>query len=180
VLLVAVDKSEDMKFMLTEEVGVMRDLLQKAGYKVVVASESGEPLVGDATTTLKPDLKYSDVKVADYAGFIFPCMAVPDIYVAPAGAVEIAKAAAAQGKPIAAQLGGVFTLAKAGALDGKHYALIYSRELSSVPGATWDGSGVVQDGNIITSGICPYMRKAGAGPDGTVELTQKLVAALGQ
>ena len=179
VLLVAVDTSEDMKLMLTDEVGVMKDLLEKAGYKVVVASESGELIVGDATTTLKPDMKHSDVKVSDYSGFIFPCMAVPETDMAPDGAVAIARAAAAQGKPMAAQLGGVMTLAKAGALDGKHFAFIENPG-DLAPGAVWDGTGVVQDGSIMTSGTCPYMELMGQGADGTVELTQKLIAALGK
>ena len=61
--------------MLTKEVGVMVSMLEKAGYKVVVASASGQPITGGATT-LKPDLKLADVKVDDYAGFMFPCMAV--------------------------------------------------------------------------------------------------------
>ena len=30
--------------MLTKEVGVMVDMLEKAGYKVVVASASGQPI----------------------------------------------------------------------------------------------------------------------------------------
>ena len=62
--------------MLTKEVGVMVDMLEKAGYKVVVASASGQPITGGATT-LKPDLKLADVNVDDYAGIVLPCMAVP-------------------------------------------------------------------------------------------------------
>lgn len=37
------------------------------------------------------------------------------------------------------------------------------------------GNGVVQDGNIITSGICPMMAKLTGVQDGTARLTQKLI-----
>jgi hypothetical protein len=42
----------------------------------------------------------------------------------------------------------------------------------------YSGDGVVQDGNIITSEICPYMAVAIGKPDGTTELTRKLIDAL--
>ena len=78
VLLIAQEQSKDMELMLTKEVGVMVDMLEKAGYKVVVASALGQPITGGATT-LKPDLKLADVNVDDYAGLVLPCMAVPSI-----------------------------------------------------------------------------------------------------
>ena len=61
------------------------------------------------------------MKVADYAGFIMPCMAVglfPGPPVAPE-AVAIVKQAVAEGKPVAAQFGSVIILAQAGVLKGK-------------------------------------------------------------
>ena len=121
VLLVAQEQSEDMELMLTKEVGVMVDMLEKVGYKVVVASASGQPITGGATT-LKPDLKLADVKVDDYAGFVFPCMAVDMDLPPPPEAVRIAEEALAQGKPVAAQVGGVVTLASAEVLNGKQFA----------------------------------------------------------
>lgn len=141
-----------MELMLTKEVAVMMDMLEKAGYKVVVASDSGKSITGGAAT-LKPDLKLADVKVDDYAGFLFPCMGVPlDPPSPPAEALRIAKEAVAQGKPIAAQVGGVVLLGMAGVLDGKQFAL-FDELKSLVPKGVHRGSGVVQDGNIITSGV---------------------------
>ena len=177
VLLIAQEQSEDMELMLTKEVGVMVSMLEKAGYKVVVASASGQPITGGATN-LKSDLKLADVNVDDYAGFVFPCMAVPlDPPRPPAEALEIAKKAVAQGKPVAAQVGGVALLGMAGVLEGKQFAL-FDELKSLVPGGIHKGQGVVQDGNIITSGICPYMAQGTGNPDGTAELTQKLIDAL--
>jgi putative intracellular protease/amidase len=176
-LILSTEKSQDLELMLTKEVGVMTSLIEKAGYKVVVASASGNPLVGSATT-LKPDLKLVDVKVEDYAGLILPCLAPQEagFKVLP-DAAEIVKKAVAQAKPVAAQMVGVLTLAHAGVLSGKQFAILSGYE-KNIPAGVYKGEGVVQDGNIVTSGICPYMAKAGKGQDGTTELTQKFIALL--
>ena len=105
-------------------------------------------------------------------------MAVPlDPPRPPAEALEIAKKAVAQGKPVAAQVGGVALLGMAGVLEGRQFAL-FDELKSLVPGGIHKGQGVVQDGNIITSGICPYMAQGTGNPDGTAELTQKFIDAL--
>jgi hypothetical protein len=47
---------------------------EDAGYPIVVATVDGQPARGPSIT-LKADLKMADVQVADYKGFIVPCMA---------------------------------------------------------------------------------------------------------
>ena len=47
-----------------------------------------------------------------------------------------------------------------------------------VPGAIYKGNGVVQDGNIVTSGSCPFGAKMAGSKDGTPELTQKFIDLL--
>jgi protease I len=181
-------KSGDLDLMLNKEVGVMTDLLQKAGFKVVVANVSGQPIEG-IIKKLKPDLKLSEVKVDDYAGFILPCMAVGLFLGPPVSpiAVSIVKQALAKGKPVAAALGAVYILAEAGALKGKRYAFV-DDPLNPLPhpkdsrfeGAIYSGSGVVQDGNIITSGVCPFMEGLAGMHDCTPELTRAFIAKLGR
>ena len=176
VLLVAQEQSEDMELMLTKEVGVMVSMLEKAGYKVVVASASGQSITG-GTTALKPDLKLADVKVDDYAGLVLPCMAVPDDWEPSPELVAIIEQAVAQGKPVAAQVAGVVTLAAAGGVNGKQYA--FMEDLGAYfPEGVYKGTGVVQDGNIITSGTCPRMARETGRTDGTPELTQKFIDSL--
>jgi putative intracellular protease/amidase len=182
--------SDLFSLMLNREVGVMTDMLQKAGFKVVVATISGQPIEG-ILNELKPDLKLSEVKVDDYAGFILPCMAVglfPGPPVSPV-AVSIVKQAVAQGKPVAAALGSVYTLAAAGALKGKRYAFVddpfielprIRRKDMRFEGAIYSGLGVVQDGNILTSGVCPATEGWMGPPEGTVELTRAFIAKLGR
>ena len=73
--------SGDLEYMLKKEVGVMKDTLEKSGYKVVIATLDGTSFTA-GSTTVKADIKLADAKVADYAGFILPCLAVPS-YPAP-------------------------------------------------------------------------------------------------
>lgn len=165
-----------LETMITKEAGVMKAMLQKAGYGVEIASPTGESW-GTATFALKPDLKLSAVKVADYKGFVIPCLAIESNALHPDLATVI-KSAVQQGKPIAAQTGGVTLLAKAGILAGKKYAITDTMGPEFKEGI-YSGSGVVKDGKIITSGICPGMESAYKGmQDGTPKLMEMLIAEL--
>ena len=174
------ETSGDLEFMLKKEVGVMMDTLTKYGYKVVVATLDGKD-VTKGSTTVKADLKLSDAKVADYAGFILPCLAVPSVPEPPEvsqDAITLVKNAIAAGKPVAAQLGSVWTLAEAGLLKGKKFAYAMQDNNTLFAGATYSGTGVVRDGLIITSGICTYMEKQGGGKDGTPLLALTFVQVM--
>jgi putative intracellular protease/amidase len=183
VLLIAPEYSSDLELMLTKEINVMISMLEDAGYEAVLTTVSGKPLqpLSNANLTVVPDLKSADVVLEDYAGFMFPCMGVPFTPPwPPAEHLEMARAAAASGKPIAAQLGGVILLGKAGVLDGKQYAL-YGEVVGLMPEGivkSVNGDGVIQDGNIITSGICPLIETMAGMTDGTPELVRQFVAAL--
>ena len=176
-----------IELMLAKEVGVMTEMLQKAGFKVVVANVSGQPIEG-IIRKLKPDLKLSEVRIDDYAGFILPCMAVGQFPPPPVSplAISIVKQAVAKGKPVAAQTGSVYILAEAGVLKGKRYAYLQDRFNPQPPhkrdwrfeGAIYSGPGVVQDGMIITSGICPFMEAFAGLRDCTPELTRAFIAKL--
>jgi putative intracellular protease/amidase len=179
--------SANLDLMLSKQVAVMTELLQKAGFKVVVASVSGEPLEG-VIYKLKPDLKLTGVKVDDYAGVILPCMATgtfPGPPISPIF-VSIFKLAVEKGRPVATGLGGAYILAEAGALKGKRYAFVED-PLNPLPphqkdprfeGAIYSGDGLIQDGNIITSGRCPNIEAMTGMPDNTPELTKAFIAEL--
>jgi putative intracellular protease/amidase len=172
--------SGDLEYMLKKEVGVMKDTLEKAGYKVVVATLDGSSFSA-GSTTMKADIKLSDANLADYAGFILPCLAVPS-YPAPPEvspeAIALVQAAISAGKPVAAQTGSLWTLAEAGLLKGKKYAYAMEEKSPQFAGATFAGTGVVRDGLIITSGICPYMELKAKMKDGTEEVTLALIQAM--
>jgi putative intracellular protease/amidase len=119
--------------------------------------------------------------VANYAGFILPCLAVPS-YPAPPEvspeAIALVSEAISAGKPVAAQTGSLWTLAKAGLLKGKKYAYAFEEKSPLFTGATFAGTGVVRDGLVITSGYCPYMALKMKTNDGTEQLALALVAAM--
>jgi putative intracellular protease/amidase len=177
-MIVSEEKSADLEMALTKEVGVMKSLLQKAGFDVVVSTASKQPLVAGAAK-LNPDLKLSDVKVADYNGLIMPCMFTSSDQL-PAEGLSVIKEAVAKGKPIAAQTGSVVRLAEAGVLSGKKYAFVKSwvEQNPALKDSVYSGEGIVQDGKIITSGVCPYAAKTEKLSDGTSKLTEALIAEL--
>jgi putative intracellular protease/amidase len=167
-----------LDWVITREAGVMNETLQKAGYQVEVASPTGESW-GTAKNALKVDRKLKDVNVADYKAFVMPCMAIESTDLHPDLATVI-KSAVQNGKLVAAQNGGVNMLAKAGVLSGKKYAALEIKGLEFKDGI-YTGSGVVKDGAIITSGICPTMARDFKGmQDGTPKLMEMLVAELKQ
>jgi putative intracellular protease/amidase len=172
VLLLVKEGSPQQEFMLANEVGKMMEALKNAGFDVKVATLTGE-LLRSGPMKIKPDLKISEVKIDDYDGLLLPCMTIDT---ADPEFITLARAAAEKGKPVAAQAGSVMIIARAGLLKGKKYAL--SVDMSSDPdfgSGQHIGQGVVQDGNILTSGICPWLAKATGLQDGTEELTKQLV-----
>jgi putative intracellular protease/amidase len=181
--------SSDLDLMIEKEVGVMVGLLKKEGIDVDIATASGRPMIG-FTKKIENILKLSEIRLDTYAGAITACMAVgmlPGPSVSPE-AVNAVKKIAGDGKPVAASANSSSILAEAGVLKDKKFA--YATD-PLAPGAGWAGSpdprykdaiysgtGVVQDGKIITSAICPMLHAMTGMPDGTPELTQKFIAAL--
>ena len=181
VFMYVTDGSRDLELMLTEEVGVMRQMLEEAGYSVDIATSGDQVMTAD-TTTLTPTVRLADVDIDDYAGVILPCMApAPGTAPPPSEVAEILEAAVAQDKPIAASRGSVASLAKAGGLAGREYAYASPVDTSKRPeftGGTFRGIGVVRDGNISTAGICPLAARSLGEQDGTVELTRNFIDSL--
>jgi putative intracellular protease/amidase len=176
VLLFIKDGSPQLEYMLIYEVGTIKKMLKESGFEVTIATVSGDVLKTDSIT-LMPDLKLCEVSIDNYAGFIFPCMASNTIQ---PEAVAFVKKIANEGKPIAAQIGGVLILGEAGVLKDKKFA--FKDEKDSNPSmypmlsnGIYSGRGVIKDGNIITSGTCPLMEKVYGYKDGTSELTQMLI-----
>jgi putative intracellular protease/amidase len=178
VLMCIQDNSMDLNFMLTNEAAKMKQILEQAGFDVDVASISGEILKSDSMT-VKPDNMLSKVNIKKYSGFIVPCMAPNDTIVTPLEKNFI-KEVVKEGKPLAAQTSAVLILAEAGVLNGKKFAMEENLiNLSpKFKNAIYSGIGVIQDGNIITSGTCPMMKKMTGMKDGTAELTSKLIQTI--
>lgn len=170
---------ENLDTVLKKEVSVMKSMLEKANFKVVAATIDGLPIKG-STETFTPNLKLSDVKIDSYSGVIIACMASGESTPVSPLAVSVVKQALTQGKPVAASHSSVNVLAEAGVLAGKRYSFRYDPQIrySSFTGAIYSGMGVVQDGNIVTCGICPQVSEGQGFPDCTVELIQAFITAL--
>lgn len=179
VLLFMRSGSGELEYMLKKEVNVMRDVFERSGFKTVIATLDGSDFsAGDIT--VKADIKLGEAKVDDYAGFILPCMMVAS-YPEPEisqESMDLVRDAIAAGKPVAAQTGSLWTLAKAGVLKGKKYAYAFAEKHKYFEGATFDGTGVVRDGLVLTSGLCPHMARTMKTEDGTEGLALALVEAM--
>lgn len=159
VLLIAREKSEDLGFMLKNEVLPMIAQLAKAGYDVVVADESGS-LLSSVDQLLKVDWKLVDARIDGFAGILVPCMAAP--YNVPTEAVRLLKEGAAGGVPIAAQHS-LELLSPAGLLKDRRYAF---------------GPGVIRDGLLITSYNCPMTAMSNRNPEDGEGLIAQFIAAM--
>ncbi len=171
--------SADLEFMLKQEVMVMKSTLERSGFKVVVATLDGSDFSA-GSVTVKADLKLGEAKVADYAGFILPCMMVAS-YPEPVvsnEALSLVRDFVAAGKPVAAQTGSLWTLARAGLLKGKKYAYPFEEKSPRFEGAIFGGTGVMRDGLILTSALCPHMARTMKTKDGTEGLALALAEAM--
>jgi putative intracellular protease/amidase len=177
-LVIREGSSPPLEFMLTREVAVMKQLLENEGFEVAVATPKGEAF---SSKTIQPNVKLADVNIDMYRGVILPCMGVSPTHSVPE-AIEIVRRALERGRPVAAQYSAVIELARAGALNGKRYAYTTRPPLyeEGFRDGTYAGRDVVQDGNIITSGVCPYMAKRDGVADNTAKLTRTFIAVLKQ
>lgn len=176
------DGSRDLDRMLVQEVGVMQRMLEDAGYRVDIATPGDEPLATE-TRSLSPTVKLAEVRVADYAGLVLPCMAPARGFEMPERVDELVAEAIEHGLPVAASRGSVESLASAGVLVGKDFAYagpVSPDERPEFTGGNFVGTGVVRDGLISTAGICPLAARSTGEPDGTFELMNEFIASLNE
>ena len=184
VLLIARGESTAMgevalKFEIEKEVNTIINKLNSLGYAVEVASESGK-LIQAGGSKLPVDKKLADVQVQNYVGVIIPCMGEVQNAI-PKGSVKIVQDLYNRNVPVAAQHSGVIILGAAGLLRGRNYAIGegWDRSCPYVKDGNFKGVGVVRDGNIVTSGTCPWL-SGGTLKDGTDELVTTFVKMLGR
>lgn len=181
VFMYVTEGSRDLELMLTEEVGVMQQMLEAAGYSVDIATRDNQTMTA-ATTTLTPTINLADVDIDNYAGVILPCMApAAETEPPPQKLAEILEVAIDQQKPIAASRAAVVPLAQAGGVAGRQYTFASPVDISKRPefaGGTFRGIGVIRDGNVSTAGICPLSARSLGEEDGTVELTRNFIDSL--
>ena len=175
----------DPDLSIQMEVGTMMVLLKKAGFGVDVTSVAPMDNVSGRSQKIEKLLSLSEVKLDDYVGVIIPCMGAENV--ASPKMLTTIKDVVAKGKPIAASYGAVAVLAKAGVLKGRKFAFYTGPsdpefkcffDITDLEGATYSGTGVVQDGKIITGGTCPISEARPGIQNTTFELTQTFIAAI--
>lgn len=154
-----------------EEYARPREILESAGYAVIVASRSRETARGMLGMRVRPDLLLSEARAADYDAVVFiggsgaqTCWDDPEAH-------RLAQEAAEGGKVVAAICIAPVILARAGVLEGKQATVFDPPSLCAeltAHGATCTGASVQRDGRIVTA----------SGPQAAEDFARSILAAL--
>lgn len=152
-----------------EELLKPKEILEKNGIAVVIASSWLNQSTGMLGAKVKPDILLADIKIAEFAAIVFIGGSGASQYWDDPLAHKLAQDAAAGGKIVAAICIAPVTLAKAGVLQGKR-ATVWSTDAGQIKikGALYSSKNVEIDGNIITAG----------GPFAAREFGEELAKAL--
>lgn len=145
-----------------EELLQPKEILEKAGAKITIASKGVKSATGMFGTKVNVDIDISEVKLAEYDAIIFVGGTGSSIYFNDSTAHSIAKEAIAKGKVLGAICIAPSTLANAGVLKGKR-ATAWPSEADNLraKGAEYTGEAVTVDGRIITAKGPEAARKFG-------------------
>lgn len=154
-----------------EELLQPKEVLEKNGVTVTVASSSLKESKGMLGAKVKPDILFTDIKVTDYDAVVFVGGSGANEYWDNPTAHKIVNDAHNAKKIVGAICIAPVTLAKAGLLKNKR-ATTYSSTVNEIKaaGANYTGSDVEKDGNIITA----------SGPAAAHKFGEALVKALSQ
>lgn len=154
-----------------EELFTPKQILEKNGVGVTVASTSLNSAQGMLGGEVTPDILLQDVAIADYAAVVFIGGAGASIYWHDKIAHKLAQDAFANGKVVAAICIAPVTLANAGILNGKK-ATVWQSEAGQLKakGADYTAMPVEVDGKIITA----------SGPFAAKDFAESLLKAIGE
>ena len=154
-----------------EELLKPKEVLEKNGVVVTVASSSLKEATGMLGAKVKPDILFTTINVSEYDAVIFVGGTGASEYWDNPTAHKIANDANNAKKIVGAICIAPVTLAKAGLLANKR-ATTYSSTVSDIKsaGAKYAGADVERDGNIITA----------SGPTVAQKFGETIVKALGE
>lgn len=152
-----------------EELFTPKEILEKAGIEVKVASTTLKQAHGMLGATFKPDILVNAINARDFDAIIFVGGGGSSQYWDDPVAHKLAQEANNTGRIVAAICIAPVTLARAGILKGKH-ATVWSSEGAQLKseGANYTARSVEKDGNIITA----------SGPSAAREFAEELVKTL--
>lgn len=154
-----------------EELLKPKEVLEKNGVTVTVASSSLKEATGMLGAKVKPDILFTNINVSEYDAVIFVGGSGATEYWDNPTAHKIANDANNAKKIVGAICIAPVTLAKAGLLTNKK-ATTYSSTVSDIKsaGVKYTGADVERDGNIITA----------TGPTVAQKFGETIVNALGE
>jgi protease I len=163
VMIIARDNFRD------EELLEPKEILERNGIEVKVASTTLDYAKGMLGAKVKPDILVSDVNARDFDAIVFIGGQGASQYWDDPVAHRLAREGISANRIVAAICIAPVTLAKAGILKGKR-ATVWSSEASQLKaaGSKYTGQPVEKDGNIITA----------AGPFAAQGFGEELVKAL--
>ncbi|WP_028843143.1 DJ-1/PfpI family protein [Thermodesulfobacterium thermophilum] len=152
-----------------EELLIPKELFEKEGYEVVIASSSLKPAKGMLGALVTPQILLDQVEVKDYDAIVFVGGIGAQEYFHNTKAHKIAKEALSQGKVLGAICLAPRILAEAGVLKGKK-ATVWSSEgkVLEEKGAEYTGKPVEVDGKVVT----------GSGPQAAEEFAKSILKLL--
>jgi protease I len=135
-----------------EELQKPKEILEKYGAKVIIASSTTNIATGMLGMKIKPDILINEIKVEEYDAIIFVGGSGASQYWNDPIAHSIAKEAIKKDKILCAICIAPVTLANAGVLQGKK-ATVWPSEAERIKnmGAIYTGANVEIDGKIITA-----------------------------
>jgi protease I len=143
--------------------------LLEAGHEVVLIGSEAKQYLGKHGYPMQAQVAAAAVKPADLDGMVVPGGFGPDSLRMDPAIVELTRALAVAGKPVAAICHGPSLLVSADVLRGRRATSYYAvRDDVKNAGATWVDEPVVVDGPLITSRV----------PDDLPAFTRALLAAL--
>ena len=165
VMIIAQDNFRD------EELLEPKEILEKAGIVVKIASLNKKIARGMLGARVMPDMTLQDIDAKDFDAVIFVGGSGSSIYWDDASAHKIAQQALSSNRLVAAICIAPVTLARAGLLKDKK-ATVWQSEAGKLKqgGAVYTAQPVEKDGNIITA----------SGPAAAGEFGKQIVKALSE
>lgn len=154
-----------------EELAKPREVFEKAGYEVTVASDKAEGCKGMLGAEAKVDKLLGDVSAKDFDAVVFVGGTGAKVLFDNADAHRVAKEADGAGKVLAAICIAPSILAKAGVLKDRKATVWEGEEFVAIlkdGGSTYEGEDVVVDGRIVTAN----------GPDAAQAFGEKIAELL--
>ncbi|MBR9682204.1 MAG: DJ-1/PfpI family protein [Candidatus Aenigmarchaeota archaeon] len=162
-MVIAPDKFRD------EEYFVPREILEKAGHIITVASSTGIESRSMFGKIVKPDKNFLEINSADYDAIVFIGGSGASVYFESTQAHRLAREFNEAGKIVAAICIAPSILANAGLLAGKKATAYPSQRDNINAFGQYTGSVIEVEGNIVTAN----------GPEAVTVFGDKLVEMLG-